>query len=145
METRPSDLNIPCIERAIGDDWQDSPDTRFCFDQRFMERNLREERDAIILAPWASRQFDLGSKNERDGEEGSANLARDLDSGAVIARTDIEELLAAMLRGDDLPRSAEYLDSCDRIAVMPATDNWTAADIKDWAIRLASDLSRFSD
>jgi hypothetical protein len=53
--------------------------------------------------------------------------------------------LDAMIRGDTLPRSSEYLDLCGRVVEAIEADSHEQADIEAWSYKLADDLGKFSD
>ncbi len=145
MDRDTADLNLVCIERVIEADWCESPERLFGYqDTRFRERDLREERDRILGSVWAPGLFAAAQESSRSGFQGSADLSCGADP-TLSARSDVEEMLAAMSHGELPSRSAEYLELCDRVAEAVAKTDPRSVDIEEWSRKLADDLSRFSD
>jgi hypothetical protein len=63
----------------------------------------------------------------------------------IEARHDINEMLAAMLRGEPLDRPPEFLELCDQAAARCEHREAEGVDIEAWAARLAEDLAKFTD
>jgi hypothetical protein len=147
MERESPNLNVPCIEQSASADWYDSPERLIgCIDQRFKERDLREERDAIIGSSWAWDLFSVSFDIDCTSTRGFIDTVEDSDRNLVVSvAKDIEELLEAMSQGKSLSRSPEYLELCDRLAAAISDEGSELVDITEWSNRLAEDLSTFSD
>ncbi len=62
----------------------------------------------------------------------------------VTAKREIEDLLVAMGSGKPIACSEELMKLCERFVHRLDADD-EMKDVEDWAMKLASDLSKFAD